>query len=649
MHHTYCRDQAQLRTTISLSFFLFVMLVTVGCGGFRLPSSTAESVSVDLLPTTPEISERDLTQHVAALTDPRTNGRRSGSPGERVAADYLSRAFSAAGLAPASERGDWFDAFEFTSGVSLGRENRLTLGEEELKLGSDWRPLAFSRSGSFAAASAVFVGYGLMTPADGERPAIDEYGDVDVQDRWVIVLRDLPQIFDDDTRRSLRRYAGLRFKAMIARDRGARGVLFVSGPRGRFKDELAPLRFDASLAGTSIAAISISNDFAQRLLSPSSQNERTLDTIQGEVDEALLHSGDPEPRVTPIELDQVVIEAHVELLTKRAEGINVLGRLQVGPSPSAEWIVIGAHYDHLGRGESSGSLADAEEANAIHSGADDNASGTALVVELAEAMAARHQAGVDLGKRDFLFAAWSGEELGLLGSDAWVAKNVNPHGGPEGPVAYLNFDMVGRLRDSLVIQGVGSSPAWATLLEELAAESSITVQPQNDSYVPTDATSFYKAGVPILSAFTGAHSEYHTPRDTLETLNLADTEKIGELFLRIAESIGRAETPPPYLAQAAPAAGNTRGGFRVFLGTIPDYARTDVVGVLLSGVAAAGPAETAGLKRGDLIIGAAGKKIENLYDYTYALEAMRVGEPTQIRFERDGKQIEIEVVPSSRD
>jgi S1-C subfamily serine protease len=152
-----------------------------------------------------------------------------------------------------------------------------------------------------------------------------------------------------------------------------------------------------------------------------------------------------------------------------------------------------------------------------------------------------------------------------------------------------------------------------------------------------------------LSAFTGAHSEYHTPRDTLETLNLADTEKIGELFLRIAESIGRAETPPPYLAQAAPAAGNTRGGFRVFLGTIPDYARTDVVGVLLSGVAAAGPAETAGLKRGDLIIGAAGKKIENLYDYTYALEAMRVGEPTQIRFERDGKQIEIEVVPSSRD
>ena len=628
---------------------LLLALATLHCARPETIPDVIAPVSIELPSTEEAILEADLTKHVQALTSPLTNGRRAGSQGERVAADYLSRAFAAVGLRPAGDDGDWLGAFDFTAGVSLGADNRLSLNGEAFALGSDWRPLAFSRSGSFSSASAVFVGYGLIAPADGERPALDEYGEIDVKDRWVIVLRDLPQDFDDDTRRSLRRYAGLRFKAMTARDRGARGVLFVSGPRGRFREELVPLRFDASLAGTSVAAISISDDLAERLLSTSTQGGGSLDAMQAAIDDRLIRLGEQESLLTPISLDQLSLEAQVELQTEHAEGVNVLGRLQVGPAPSKQSIVFGAHYDHLGRGESSGSLAGAEEADQIHFGADDNASGTALLIELAEAMAARHAAGADLGERDFLFAAWSGEELGLLGSDAWVAENVNPHGGVAGPVAYLNFDMVGRLRESLVIQGMGSSSKWASLLDEVTTPDSLTVQRQDDSYVPTDATSFYKAGIPILSAFTGAHSEYHTPRDTLETLNLAGTVEIGELFLRIAQSIGRAKESPAYVAQVAPAAGNTRGGFRVFLGTIPDYARTDVVGVLLSGVAAEGPAENAGLRRGDLIIEAAGRKIENLYDYTYALEAMRVGEPTEIQVEREGQRIEIEVVPGSRD
>jgi Zn-dependent M28 family amino/carboxypeptidase len=339
----------------------------------------------------------------------------------------------------------------------------------------------------------------------------------------------------------------------------------------------------------------------------------------------------------------------IDLETQRAAGTNILGRLQVGDTPSRQTIVLGAHFDHLGRGEGAGSLASGSDVGGIHPGADDNASGTALLIEIAEWLVSRKRAGLDLGERDFIFAAWSGEELGLLGSHAWVEEHVNPHSDEEGPVAYLNFDMVGRLRENLVVQGLGSSPAWAELLERAAAPLALSISPQQDSYVPTDATSFYTQGVPVLNAFTGAHSEYHTPRDTLEFLNFEGTAEIGELFARIAEALSRAPDVPAYQAQRSPASGLGRTGFRVFLGTVPDYAQTEVSGVRLSGVAPAGPAEEAGIRGGDIIVEVDGRTIENLYDYTYALEALRVGIAARIVVLRENQRVELEVVPGSRD
>jgi hypothetical protein len=464
-----------------------------------------------------------------------------------------------------------------------------------------------------------------------------------VRDRWVLVLRDLPQTLDADRRRALRRHAGLRYKAMIARDRGARGVLFASGPLGRFREELVPLRFDASLAGTSIAILSLSDALAEKLLVGTG---RSLEAWQQDAGAAI---EDAEGRAIATRLEETRAGARIDLQTERRTGRNVVGRLVVGAEPSVQTIVIGAHYDHLGRGQGAGSLARPEEAGAIHPGADDNASGTAVVVELAESLAARRARGENIGPRDFVFAAWSGEELGLLGSDAWVGDHVNPHEPGAGPVAYLNFDMVGRLRDALVVQGLGSSPDWTPLVEETAERRGLPVETQQDSYVPTDATSFYTHGVPVLAAFTGVHGEYHTPRDTQDLLNLEGTARIAQLFEDLALAIGGAERAPEYQAQKDPAAGRSRGGFRVYLGTIPDYANTDVVGVLLSGVAPEGPAARAGLRRGDLIVGADDRTIENLYDYTFALEAMRIGEPVRLRVLRDGEPIEREIVPGSRD
>jgi len=611
-----------------------------------LAPSTSESLPV--ASTDPDITRADLLHHVVALTNPMTEGRATGTRGESIAGKYIARAFEAAGLVPAGDNDEWQHDFTFTAGISLGENNALNAqtGDDSAaliagELDTDWRPLAFSRSGSFEAADVVFGGYGVVAPASEDLAAIDEYGDLDVAEKWLLIFRDLPQDLPEAQRTRLRRYAGLRFKAMIARDRGARGVLFVSGPESGFRAPLVPLRFDASLSGTSIAALSLSDAFANELLAA---EDTTVDALQADANRALISEAS-----VARAFERLNLTAEIDLETEKRIGHNIIGRLQVGPTPSKQTIVLGAHYDHLGRGVGSSSLADASESGAIHGGADDNASGTAVVLELAEALASLSRDGLDLGPRDFIFAAWSGEELGLLGSNAWVDETVNPHDPDVGPVAYLNFDMVGRLREHLIVQGMGSSDDWTKFLEPAAVPLGLSIQPQQDSYIPSDATSFYTQGVPVLAAFTGVHPEYHTPRDTAELLNLDGMVGVGHLFLRVAAAIARAPEPPIYRAQEAPAAGQGRTGFRVFLGTIPDYANTDVVGVLLSGVAPNGPALRGGLQRGDIIISVDERKIENLYDYTYALEAMRVDEPVTIGILRNGERLDLEVVPASRD
>jgi hypothetical protein len=620
-----------------------------GRAGSGIESASARPESAPAAPPgpdTPEIAPARLAAFVDALTAPELEGRRAGTAGERKAAGVLERAMRAIGLEPAGDDGRFLQRFAFTAGVSLGPANRLELRFSDsarpdagFEVDRGWRPLAFSRTGEVEPSAVVFAGYGLVTPAQDGLGALDAYADLDVRDRWVMVLRDLPQTLEGEDRQTLQRYASLRHKAMIARDRGARGVLFVSGPLGRFREELVPLRFDASLAGTRIAVLSLSDATAERILGSTGES---LEEIQAAFDRRIEAPG--------FEIPEALLAAEIDLVLERTEGVNVIGRLRVGDRPSPQVIVLGAHYDHLGRGEGSSSLATADELGQIHPGADDNASGVAVMLGIAEALSSRLAGGTSIGDRDFIFAAWSGEELGLLGSDRWAGDAVNPHDRETGPIAYLNFDMVGRLRDSLIVQGLGSSPGWAAILEDAAAPLDLEIRTQNDSYLPTDATSFYMRGVPILSAFTGVHSEYHTPRDKPELLNLEGAARIATLFARIAQTLSNAAEPLSFQAQRQPMGeAGARSGFRVFLGTVPDYARTDVVGVQLSGVAPQGPADQAGMRGGDVIVEVDGTPIENLYDYTYALEALRVGEPASIVVERDGRRIRLQIVPASRD
>ncbi|HLU48931.1 MAG TPA: M28 family peptidase, partial [Planctomycetota bacterium] len=326
------------------------------------------------------ITPADLELHVRELASERMDGRLTGTEGERLATEYVARRFERLGLEPAGDGGTYYQSFEFTAGVALGKENalRVLAGKEPLgapaELDRDWRPIAFSKTGEIGRAGVVFAGYGIVAPADGDWAEHDDYTHLDVEDRWVMVFRYLPEDLSPEARQRFARYASLRYKAMVARDRGARGLLVVSGPRSDVREQLVPLRFDASLSGTAIAVVSISDALAESMVAKAGKK---LEELQSAHDKG-------EPRMG-FALPEVEVEASIDLETVRHSGRNVLGVLRARKDGASDrpMVVVGAHVDHLGRG-TSGSLAKDGEKGEIHFGADDNASGTATIIEIAE-------------------------------------------------------------------------------------------------------------------------------------------------------------------------------------------------------------------------------------------------------------------------
>ena len=213
-------------------------------------------------------------------------------------------------------------------------------------------------------------------------------------------------------------------------------------------------------------------------------------------------------------------------------------------------------------------------------------------------------------------------------------------------IACLNLDMVGRLRENLVLQGIGSSPYWEQVIERRNAVVRLPIVLQDDCYLPTDASTFFLRGVPILSAFTGSHDEYHTPRDVPELLNYEGAAEIAKLMSLVVRDLVQLDEPPAYQSQAAQP--EMRANMTAYLGTVPDYAQDGIKGVKLSGVTKGAPADLAGMKGGDIIVELAGKAIENIYDYTYSIEALKVGQATTVKVQRGGKVVTLDITPGSR-
>lgn len=596
----------------------------------------------------------DILRHVDYLCRDELAGRLTGSEGEQLATDYVAAYFEALGLSPAGDNGTWFQEFEFTSGVALGADNRLTSASaakatmpkprlDEFTLDEDWRPLSFSATGEIEPTEVVFAGYGIQNKSEDEKESYDSYVHLDVKDKWVMVFRYLPEDITPERRQQLSRYSHLRFKTTIAIENGAKGLLVVSGPNSQAKRQLVPLTNDgAASSSSSIALVSISDEAANKLLAGSGKD---LKKLQDGLD-----SGEPQMGFA---LEGVKLGAKIDIEHVKGQGRNVLGRLPSGGQPTEQTVVIGAHIDHLGRGGSGSSLARDEEHGEIHHGADDNASGVAAMLEVAEYLASAKKSGNYASQRDCVFAAWSGEELGLLGSSHFV-KQLAEEASEDNSIypaiaAYVNFDMVGRLKKNVVLQGIGSSSIWSGEIERRNVPVGLPITLQNDSFVPTDSTSFFSRGVPSITAFTGSHEEYHTPRDTPDLLNLEGAAKIARLMGLITRSLAIREDAPDFIEQSKSVADRPRARMRAYLGTIPDYSEGDLKGVKLSGVAKDGPAGKSGVKGGDIIVELAGKKIENIYDYTYAIEALKIGTPVTIAVNRKGQRIEMQVVPGSRD
>ncbi len=631
--------------------------------------------------STPDFSPADIGRHVDYLTREELGGRLTGSLGERRATAYVAAYLESLGFEPAGEKGTFFQEFEFPAGAELGPGNLLTLNGKSLKLDTDWRPLSFSADGEFKAAEVVFAGYGLSVPASDDLEEYDSYVHLDVADKWVLVLRDLPQDITPERRQQLARYSSPRRKASVARDAGALGVIFVAGPTSQVQSQLIRFDSDASQAGVSIGVVSIDNETAASIFT---QAGKSLSDVQKSLD-----NGSPQMGFV---LEKANVSANIQIDRKTGVGRNVLARYPATKKTadkSNDMVIVGAHIDHLGRGVGSNSLANENEQGKIHAGADDNASGVAAMLEIAQYLAMEINSNRIQSQRDLLIAGWSGEELGLFGSQAFAnsfyelypdaprrdvdtgAESVDPHADPHAAIqaahahgmstdavpltdavaVYVNLDMVGRLREKLVIQGIGSSPGFAEEVQRRNVPVGLALSlDKTSTRLPTDAATFVARDVPILSAFTGAHEDYHTPRDTADKLNYEGAADIAKLCALLTRGFLTTEQAPIFeLAEGEQREEAPRARLTAYMGTIPDYAAGEVKGLRLSGVATDGPAAKGGVKGGDVIVELAGRKIEDIYDYTYAIEALKIGEAVNIVVMRGEEKLSLKVTPTARD
>jgi hypothetical protein len=581
-------------------------------------------------------------RHVEALASPALEGRMAGSAGERLAADYLVKELQRIGAKPLPGQADYRLPFSFTAGSKDGGSTVTVTREgaapQVFSARTDVQALSFSDNAEVSG-EVVFAGYGLVVP-QSQNFGYDSYQGLDVKDKIVLVFRYFPEDADQQTRAALARYSDLRYKAQAARQRGAKALLVITGPRSPNGGEVVPMSFDTALAGSGLVAASASGAVAQAIFA--ALPDKRVEAVQKEFD-----SGNP--HVTGFTVQGLTLTVKAAVERERQTGHNVVAYLpatgdglaprDVSAAVKKPWVVIGAHYDHLGRGRTGSSLATKEQIGQIHHGADDNASGTAAVLAIADALSKLPR------KRHLMVAFWSAEELGLIGSNAFVTSPPVP---TTEMAAYLNFDMVGRSTDNkLTVQATGTSAMWPKMLEQANVAAGFDLILQEDPYQPTDVGSFNQASVASLAFFTGAHVDYHKPTDTAEKINYEDLDRIAAFASGITKRLLDLDGAPQFTKVEQKSEGGGRAGMRIFTGTIPDYA-TEVKGLLLGGVIGGGPAEQAGLQKGDVIVEIAGQSIANIYDYTYALELLKIGQPARVVYMRNGERRETTLTPAAR-
>lgn len=555
---------------------------------------------------------------VHSLSSTTMEGRRVGSAGAARAADFIARRFADLGLQPVTTD-DFFQEFTFINAVRPGPGNRLAFrfsdSEVEVAETDDFQPLAFSATGEVSG-EVVFAGYGIRS----DTLEYNDYAGLDVTGKVVLVLRFSPD--GDDPQSRFQPYMALRRKASEARAAGAVALLVAPGPVGARDTSPVRLSFDASFSDAGLPVVGLSTALAASLFRDHGFH---LNELQERINQR------QEPASRPL---GVTVSLRTDLVQEHASCHNVIAILP-GSSPelAGEKVVVGAHYDHLGfGGEGSGSLV--PDKHAVHPGADDNASGIAAMLEIARRLARRP------AERTVVFAAFSGEERGLLGSSHMVQNLPFPQGQL---VAMVNLDMVGRPPEGpgLNIGGYGTAKEWPVILDEINRRYGFRLSTSRGGFGASDHSSFYAADIPVLFFFTGAHEDYHRPSDHPHRLDYPGMEVVTSFAADAVRAVADQPSSPSFVRVADEGTGERRG-LRVRTGVIPEFG-WEGAGFRISGVRGGSPADRAGLRAGDVIVGFGDREIRNIYDFMYALGDHRPGETVPVAVEREGRTFTVEV------
>lgn len=570
--------------------------------------------------TNPAITAEEIQEHINYLASDELEGRFTGSRGEKLAGEYIAKEFEQYGLTPLFD-GSYFQEFPFIESVELTDNNSITLtieGEQNLlSVNKDFTTLPFSGKAELKA-GLVFVGYGITAPMFG----YDDYDGIDVTGKVVMAMRHYPDF--DSTESKFEKLASLRAKAATAKGNGAVGIIFVNEhaffPKS---DDFIPLKYDGAGGMKEFAVAQISRGFADQIF----ESERaSYSKTQGEINSEL------KPNSFQITKTNISLKTEINEIEKN--GRNVAGYLEGNdPVLKDEYIVIGGHYDHLGYGQTGSRYTG--KPMPIHNGADDNASGTTGILETAEKFASIKN---EL-KRSIVFVAFSGEELGLLGSN-YFANNA-PYG-IEKTISMFNMDMIGRVTENnLTIIGSGTSTLWKEILAQ-ENKYGFNLLLNDDGWGGSDHTSFTVKNIPVLFFFSGVHMDYHMPSDVAETINAEREEDVVNFVYDLTSIIESRDEKPDFVKVKPQSRPMGRGRSKIKIGTVPEFGYNGD-GYKISGVTEGSPAEKAGMLAGDIIIMFNGMDVANIYDFMNGMSGLKEGDIVDCKVLRDKDEIDLKL------
>ncbi|HNW56878.1 MAG TPA: M20/M25/M40 family metallo-hydrolase [Bacteroidales bacterium] len=561
----------------------------------------------------PDVTIQELKSHIMILSSDSLKGRMTGSEGDSLAALYIKSEMASYGMTPIS--GDGFQSLKVIKRIVPGKSNSLKINDINFTPEKDFMPMAFS-SNSGLESEVVFAGYGFNI--NGDSLKWNDYKDIDVKGKWVLILRADP---DQDNANSLfLPFSDDRDKAMVAKDMGAAGILLVSGTSFDPMDTFESLNNNEF--SVDIPALRLKRDVADAILAKSHTSTDELEKKINSIKK-------------PISFATGVIVNAVSEITR--ENANTRNVVMVLPGEDEqlknEYIIIGAHFDHLGMG-GPGSSSRATDTVAVHHGADDNASGVAMMLELAEKFAMTKGSH----KRSIVCIAFTGEELGLLGSKYFAE---NPGIDLSKVNAMINLDMVGRLQETNVLQisGVGTSEKLKDIISSENDTSILKLTLSEEGYGPSDHSSFYGKNIPVLFFTSGAHLDYHTPADTYDKINYQGMVNISSLVYKITSALASSSDRLQF-REAGPKAvpGRVMRRKWVTLGIMPDFAGNVKNGLRADFVTPGKPAALGGMKKGDIITAINGKTVNNIQDYMFRMGQLKHGETISVEIMRNGKK-----------